>query len=75
MFAKWGKKKINRERNIIFNLLRRFFINNRKKKRKNMKRICHHPFNLYLLSLILHHPELHDNLKFHFNFNVSYNST
>ena len=21
MFAKWGKKKINRERNIIFNLL------------------------------------------------------
>jgi len=38
MFAKWGKKKINRERNIIFNLLRRFFINNRKKKRKNMKK-------------------------------------
>lgn len=39
MFAKWEKKKINRERNIIFNLLRRFFlINNRKKKIKTMKK-------------------------------------
>ena len=38
IFLGWGKKKINRERNIIFNLLRRFFINNRKKKRKNMKK-------------------------------------
>lgn len=36
MFAKWEKKKINRERNIIFNLLRRFFFNKQQKeKNKN----------------------------------------